>query len=314
VCLDRPDWRQHLERPDLLPLWSGDGACGPPLALPAYVAAGVRRVRDARLATSWVAVDAPDLFRLSTRSGAARPWATSGAALRARLGVPAHTRVLAYLNATDDRLEGLFAMGADAAHVIAQAGVDLVGAPSYSVYLHRPRLDQVFAMRRMFTALADLEACGVPVFPTIFTAGTADIAAWADWLRSRPHVWVVGTILQMASRDFFDDIIRMLVGLQKALPSRPVPLHAVLYGVASPRRAARARALGLHHFTCVSSQAAMKALKGRRLVWDGAAVHVREDLATPRPALLADNVAVYERAFGSTPRDPGAYVARSAAE
>lgn len=313
VCLERFDVLRLLEDPGLAALWSGAGAAGPPRALPPFVPTGTWRVRGARPGTPWVAVDAGALFRLSRRSGRPLAHLASPGALRDHLGVPHSARVLAYLNGTDDKLDGLFTMGPSAAVALRTAGVDLVGAPSYSVYADRPRPDHVFNLRRMFTVLADAEAQGLPIFPTVYAAGREDVRSWADWVRERPHVWVVGTVAQTREADFSDDLVRVLVRLQEAAGDRDPPLHAVLYGVASPERARRAHARGLRYFTCVSSHPAMTALFGARLRWDGRHLRPTPDHGAPRARLLEANVAEAARAYDALAeeltdlRPPGAW-------
>jgi hypothetical protein len=226
-------------------------------------------------------------------------WSESSTTLRKALGVAEDTRLLVYLNSSDLRLEGLFHMGRGVGETLLKLGIALVGAPSFSVFVERPRLDQVFNLRRMFTVMGELEEHGLHVFPNVFAGNEYDIEAWTAWLEERPKVWIVGTVLQSQVPAFFDDQILKLIRLQKATEGRTPPLHVVLYGVGSPGRAIRARTLGLSRFSCVSSKAAMLAGHGRRMVWDGSRMSVTRDTADTRDHLLADNVRAEMAAFGS---------------
>ena len=224
------------------------------------------------------------------------------------MGVPANTRVLVYLNGSDPRLEGLYLMGAEVGDTLGRIGVSLVGAPSFSMFLVRPRSDQIYNLRRMFTVLGELEERDLPVFPTVFATGEADIACWVRWLAERPRVWLVGTVIQRQEARYFDDQIMQLVWMQRALRDRELPLHVILYGVGAPKRVQRARELGLRCFVCITSEAAMTAGMGRRLIRANDRLIARRDPEGTREALLAANLRVQTEAFAEFPLDPGGLV------
>lgn len=305
VCIERYDWRRHIRHPRLRSLWSGHGYGPSAIDLPSVIPCGTFRMRLRAPALRWVALDARDVFELSSQHGALRPGFRDAHALRVTLGISHDTRVLLYLNASDPRLEGLYRMGDAALDAIAGLNVDLVGAPSFSVFAMRPRSDQVYNLRRMFTLFGEMEERGLPVFPNVFAGNEYDVAAWVRWLDDRPRTWLVGTVLQHQDNAFFDDFIHKLVRLQHTVSARPLPLHVVLYGVSSPHRARRARAIGLRHFACVSSNAAMVAGHGQRLRWNGASLLRAMDRSAPRHELLQWNVQAEADAFASLPVDGG---------
>lgn len=196
-------------------------------------------------------------------------------------------------------------MGTEMGSALAKVGATLIGAPTFSVLAERPRLDQVFNLRRMFTVLSELEELGLPVFPNVFAGNNDDVDAWTNWLVERPKVWVVGTVIQRQVPAFFEDLVTKLVRLQQALSTRQPPLHVVLFGVGSPKRALKARQLGLRHFACVSSNASMAAGHGRRLHWTGSDLIATRDRIVDRNSLLRDNVRAEMAAFAIVPRDGG---------
>lgn len=299
ICLDRPDWRRHIEHPRLRPLWTGNGYCGPPVKMPSLIPVGTLRMRLRCPDVPWVALDARDLFDLTPRGARPRRWTESPAALRQAAGISKETRILVYLNAADPRLEGLYGLGPEIGPILQRLEVSLVGAPSFSVYLTRPRLDQVFNLRRMFTVMGEIEDAGVPVFPNVYSTSESDTAKWIEWLSQRPEVWVIGSVLQPESGKFFEDQVRKLARIVSGVGERRVPLHVMLYGVNSPGRARRAAMLGLQNFSCISSRAAMSAAHNQ--AFDECTVGrlrvVEGDRSRSRDEILAHNFDIQRREF-----------------
>lgn len=239
---------------------------------------------------SWISFDARELFYLGAKRGSVRRISSSPDALRTAAGISDDTNILVYLNAPDPELEGLYAMGDALAPALSRLRVQAIGAPTYSVYIHRPRVDQIFNLQRMFTVLSELSEHRLPVIPTVFYAREADVLAWRDWLLSNSSVWLIGVVVQRQEETFFQDQITQVTRIQRALERTGRGLHVLLYGVGSPERVMTAHQLGLRRFACVSSNAAMAAGKGRLLEYRAGRIQSRKAPELNKNELFSKNL------------------------
>jgi len=308
ICQDRYDWRRHMENPRLVEAWTGMNAGPPVTRIPAYIPFGTLRIPVRPPSIEWLSLDARDLFYLRDRRGTPRPFTGSPTQIREALGVAGDTKLLVYLNAPDPHLERLWAAGRRISGTLRDIGATLIGAPSFSMFLDRPRMDQIYNLRRMLTIWSELVDEGLTPFPTLYACSEADLQRWAAWLADRPAVWLVGTTVQAREMDVFDDQVNQLVWLQRSVSLRVVPLHVVLHG-AGPKRALRARALGLRHFACTSAGPAMVAGRGgKRLVRVGGGFRRVPAPDLTRDQIFALNLRSHAEAFADIPLDPGGMI------
>ena len=291
LCLERRNYARIVHDPRLRPLWSPISQTAVPHNIPFLIPFGSLRMGLTPPALSWISFDARELFYLSGRRGSIRRISSSPVEFRLAAGIDARANVLVYLNAPDPELEGLYAMGNALAPALQTLGVQVVGAPTYSVYIHRPRVDQIFNLQRMFTVLSELSEQGLPVIPTVFYAREADVVAWRDWLLANPNVWLIGVVVQRQEEAFYQDQITQITRIQRDLEQTGRSLHVLLYGVGSPHRASTARDIGLRRFACVSSNAAMAAGEGRLLTYITGRLKSRKAPEFDRNQLFAKNLA-----------------------
>lgn len=252
---------------------------------------------EARYAGSWVGADMKTIF--TARKGGSirfRRWTRASRPEIAQvLRVEPGTRVLAVLNGSDDRLEGLWARdrGSVGARLVAMGAVAATG-PTFSVYESDPSAHRVLMLLRHHRVLTDLQEIGLPVIPNLYWHSAEDRDRWTEVLAREPGA-------QMVSRDFsrtkqWQAFDRELAGVVEIISAVGRPLHLVAAGVGlmkAGRLLEALRAIGCTG-TVVSAGPIMMAIKkGERLVIqdEGVARYIL-DRKTPRSCLALRNLEV----------------------
>jgi hypothetical protein len=115
----------------------------------------------------------------------------SAASLRELAGLQPDQKLVLLLFGGDPKLERLWADRTRLLPQIAQAGYDLVVAPSYSAWLDRPRPEMMFNTKRSLVVFEALQRAGATVIPRVAWLTRHDLIRIASWLSNNPAVdWV----------------------------------------------------------------------------------------------------------------------------
>ncbi|MFO1100367.1 MAG: hypothetical protein U1E81_19420 [Xanthobacteraceae bacterium] len=131
------------------------------------------------------------LYRLLDRkTGALR--LADHEALCAAFGIARGTTIILTGTDRDPPLERWWQLGEAGRrpiiHALAAAGVGLVTTPNYSLFIDRPRWDDLHAMKRIAIVHQEFLAEGMPAALHVNGRTETDFLRWADYLVARPEV------------------------------------------------------------------------------------------------------------------------------
>jgi Domain of unknown function (DUF4417) len=121
-----------------------------------------------------------------------RPNALSVAELKALVGLRGTQHLVLLLFGQDRVLERLWADSLALLPQIAEAGFDLIVAPSFSTWTPRPRTEHLYNLKRSLVVFQALQQLGAPTLPRVAWVTQYDIRRWATWLDANPAVERVG--------------------------------------------------------------------------------------------------------------------------
>jgi hypothetical protein len=131
------------------------------------------------------------LYRMFDRKTGA-PRFTDHAALCARFGIAPGTTIVLTGTDRDPPLERWWRLGEAGRRPIiralAGAGVSLVTTPNYSLFIDRPRWDDLHAMKRIAIVHQEFLAEGMPAALHVNGRTETDFRRWGDYVASRPEV------------------------------------------------------------------------------------------------------------------------------
>jgi Domain of unknown function (DUF4417) len=130
--------------------------------------------------------------------------------LRETIGLTPQQQLVLLLFDSDPVLERLWDEAVHLLPEIAGAEYDAVVAPSYSIWLPRPRTEFLYNVKRSLIVFQALQQMNVPVVPRIAWVIEHDVRRWAEW--------VSGTVLEVVALDLMtfrarDDWRRQVEGL-----------------------------------------------------------------------------------------------------
>ncbi|MDR4308496.1 hypothetical protein IHQ68_17900 [Chelatococcus sambhunathii] len=144
--------------------------------------------RDLSVPSSAVALP---LYRLLDRKTGA-PRFTDHAALCADFGIACGTTIMLTGTDRDPPLERWWQLGEAGRRPIiralATAGIGLVTTPNYSLFIDRPRWDDLHAMKRIAIVHQEFLAEGMPAALHVNGRTETDFLRWADYVAARPEV------------------------------------------------------------------------------------------------------------------------------
>lgn len=234
------------------------------------------------------------LYRLLDRKMGA-PRFTDHAALCAAFRIACGTTIMLTGTDRDPPLERWWQLGEAGRRPIiralAAAGVSLVTTPNYSLFIDRPRWDDLHAMKRIAIVHQEFLAEGMPAALHVNGRTETDFRRWADYVADRPEVthlayeFTTGT--GWASRQ--EQHATWLAGLAAAVGR---PLHLVARGGVEVLPVLGPAFAGI---TFLETSIFMKTMMRRRAVPAGNARLAWRPTPTPDGApvddLLADNLA-----------------------
>ena len=146
---------------------------------------------DSRALTIAFPVVALSLYRMfERRSGA--PRFTDDASLCKAFGIAPGTMVLLTGTDQDPPLERWWGFGGDTRRVIIRAmkvaGVGLVTTPNYSLFLDRPRWDDLHAMKRIAIVHEEFLSEGMPAALHVNGRTETDFQRWGAYVEARAEV------------------------------------------------------------------------------------------------------------------------------
>lgn len=112
-------------------------------------------------------------------------------------------------------------------HALAAAGVGLVTTPNYSLFIDRPRWDDLHAMKRIAIVHQEFLAEGMPAALHVNGRTETDFLRWADYLVARPEVTHLAYEFTTAWAGRRELHAAWLAGLAAAVGR---PLHLVVRG------------------------------------------------------------------------------------
>ena len=157
----------------------------------------------------------------------------SAAAIRKHAGLHPGQPLMLLGFAEDSILERLW-VAKGAAGAIADAGFDVVVAPSYSLWHERPRPWHLHSHKRSFAIYEELQAAGVPVLPRVGFVVERDAERLASWCNANPSVDVVAVdLMTFKDRRSWLEHADLMVAFDDATDRR---LRFLVNGTTSPRR------------------------------------------------------------------------------
>lgn len=131
------------------------------------------------------------LYRLfGRRTGT--PHYTNHAALCAAFGIASGTTIILTGTDRDRPLERWWGLGEGGRRPIVRAlkaaGVGLVTTPNYSLFIDRPRWDDLHAMKRIAIIHQEFLSEGMPAALHVNGRTETDFRRWADYVAARPEV------------------------------------------------------------------------------------------------------------------------------
>jgi hypothetical protein len=116
--------------------------------------------------------------------------------LRAGLGLSASQHIAVIFFVRDKLLEACWPKRSALAHALAEAGFDLVIAPSYSTYTPRSRTDHLIELRRSMLFYEALQNAGLTAIPRLGWVVPFDVERFARWSNSQGALTHVAVDMQ----------------------------------------------------------------------------------------------------------------------
>jgi hypothetical protein len=132
--------------------------------------------------------------------------------LRGIVGLSAAQKLVLMLFCKDEVLERLWEESAVLLTGIAEAGYDLVVAPSYSTWTPRPRTEHLYNLKRSLIIYRALQRLGVRAVPRVAWVTRHDVRRFAAWLAANP--WVELVAVDTSTYRSEQDWRRLLNGLE----------------------------------------------------------------------------------------------------
>jgi hypothetical protein len=170
----------------------------------------------------------------------------SAEAVRRLVGLDPDKPLVLFLFGMDKYLERLWNHRRRFLPELADAGFDLIVAPSYSLWEPRPRPEHLYALKRSLLIFEALQALGASVIPRVAWSVTMDAERLASWAADSPAVSHVGIDLttykgvqayaeQLELLERFDRLSGARLSYLINGPSRLDRVQA-LYATVSPER------------------------------------------------------------------------------
>ena len=155
--------------------------------------------------------------------------------LRAHFGIAPGARLLAVLNGTDERLEGMWPKRIEILTQLREVGVTAVTGPTYSISDQDPASHHAIMLMRHHQAMHEAAALGMLAIPNIYWRDEHDIHDAARWLRENLSIHTVSrdfsrTAQQAAFQRQFEGLLTLLRQVGRSL-------HVVVVGVGYGRGA-----------------------------------------------------------------------------
>jgi hypothetical protein len=163
------------------------------------------------------------------------PRFADAAAMRSTFGIAPETAVLLTGTDRDPPLERWWGLGETARRSIIRslrnAGVVMTTTPNYSLFLDRPRWDDLHSMKRIAIVHSEFLSEGLPAALHVNGRTDADFRRWTDYVRMRPEVthlayeFTTGT----GAAERREKHVSWLVELARSIDH---PLHLIIRGAA----------------------------------------------------------------------------------
>ena len=114
------------------------------------------------------------------------------AAVREEVGLLEGQKLVLQLFGPDPVLERLWQERETLLRQIAEAGYDLIIAPSYSLWTPRPRPEHLVSLKRSLVVFTALQNLGAPVVPRLAWAIEADAERLGSWAKANRQVEMAG--------------------------------------------------------------------------------------------------------------------------
>jgi hypothetical protein len=162
----------------------------------------------------------------------------SAAAVRELVGLDSNQLLVLLLFGKDKFLERLWNHRHQFLPELADAGFDLIVAPSYSLWEPRPRPEHLYALKRSLLVFEALQALGAPVIPRVAWSVARDADRLASWAAERPSLSHVGIDLTTYRGDrAYADQLKLLERFDRLSGAR------LSYLINGPSRLDRVQAL-----------------------------------------------------------------------
>jgi hypothetical protein len=214
---------------------SFDGVAARPeqvLALPQYMSLiRMRRGLRGQLRNPVYGISAGEVIGARSRP-------LSAEAVRELVGLEPDQLLVLLLFGKDKFLERLWNHRHQFLPELADAGFDLIVAPSYSLWEPRPRPEHLYALKRSLLVFEALQALGASVIPRVAWSVAKDADRLASWSAARPSLSHVGVDLTTYRGDrAYDDQLKLLERFDRLSGAR------LSYLVNGPSRLDRVQAL-----------------------------------------------------------------------
>jgi hypothetical protein len=190
VCRNNPDYVDRVREVGTFDLNSvpRGPVLMPPVLPPVLPVVFHGNRREVPIRTEGVALP---LYRMFDRlTGASR--FTDGTAMRSQFGIACDSTVLLTGTDRDPPLELWWGFGEAARRriirTIRDTGVAMTTTPNYSLFLDRPRWDDLHSMKRIAIVHSEFITEGLPAALHINGRTDADFCRWTDYLLSRPEI------------------------------------------------------------------------------------------------------------------------------
>jgi hypothetical protein len=119
----------------------------------------------------------------------------AASALKSHVGLPIQAKIVLLLFDADAVIERLYRNAKTMLPVLANAGYDLVVAPSYSCWWPRPRTDHIYNLKRSLWVFGALQKYGIPAVPRVAWGAREDVKRFAAWVQDNTSLDTVGVDL-----------------------------------------------------------------------------------------------------------------------
>ena len=223
----------------------------------------------------------------------------SAAGIRAKLRLPASTRITLLGVGRDRLIERMWGEQSRVFEAIAALEFDLVTAFNYSIWYDQPRMEHLVNLKRSLLTFERLQSLGVPVVPHVYWYNRVDLRRWADWLCANPVPAIALNLQTGRSQSVWK---RLLDGLQWIGERFPKDLQYLVIGPSTYERMSSVL-FHLRRVTFCNKDAYVMACKRQIKTWHGTEFGAVQCNEGP-PDIFRHNAGLFSRVASGDPPPP----------